>query len=397
MNITEVIASLKSIANSPASLREDERKELLASFDTLRVKLETPFESSLRFVFAPHQSVALEIAVDMKLFDASAALSAEKKEFTLHELVARMEGDVDPSLVLRIMRFLTSMALFFEVGPQQYAALPLSHAYTTASPLSSCVVHMTSQNKIMAALPSYFRERGYLSPDDAYNGPFQYAHQTPLHCFAWLATQPRLQDAFNIMMTLPRGDTPLKWFDIYPVTTKLAVASPDDVLLVDVGGGVGHDLIAFKSSFPDLEGGLVLQELPVVVDSIPRLPTGIHVVSHDMFTTPPPATFGARAYFLSNVLHDWPDKQASIILANVKEAMAPDSVLLVSENILPDWKVPIFNASADFVMMANFAALERTEGQYREFLEGAGFELVEVWKGEGVMDGRRLLEAVLKR
>jgi hypothetical protein len=53
--------------------------------------------------------------------------------------------------------------------------------------------------------------------------------------------------------------------------------------LVDIGGGVGRDLIAFKQQYPSLLGKLILQEILVVIDSIKDLPAGIDATKHDFF------------------------------------------------------------------------------------------------------------------
>ena len=188
-----------------------------------------------------------------------------------------------------------------------------------------------------------------------------------------------------------------KWFEYFPVSSKLNVASPDDTLLVDIGGGVGHDLIALKNANPDLQGKMIVQDIPVVIDSINNLPSGIQAMKHNFFSEQP--VKGAKAYYLANVLHDWPDKQALKILANVKEAMNPESILLINENVLPESKVSMYSASADLMMMTNFSSLERTEKQFRMLLDQAGLELVKVWVPEQLAEGegRRLLEVVPKK
>lgn len=74
---------------------------------------------------------------------------------------------------------------------------------------------------------------------------------------------------------------------------------------------------------------------------------------------------GARAYYMRTVLLDWPDKQALEVLANIREAMAPDSVLLVQDLVYNDRKDPMSPMSAllDFMMMECFSALQRTEAE----------------------------------
>jgi len=186
-----------------------------------------------------------------------------------------------------------------------------------------------------------------------------------------------------------------KWYDFFRVEEKLCVKSASDPLLVDVGGGVGHNLIAFKQRFPGLPGKLVLQDIPVVIDSINELPGGIESMKHDFFAAQP--VRGAKAYYLSRILHDWPDKQALVILRHIREAMSAHSILLINETLLPRSKVSLFCASLDLMMMANFSAEERTEMQWRALLEQAGLDLVKIWTPDDM--GPRsaaLIEAVLK-
>lgn len=250
----------------------------------------------------------------------------------------------------------------------------------------------------MALLPAYFEEKGYQNPGDAFDSPFQYARKTNQHSFEWLASKPRLQKAFNVIMTMSRNASGSRWYDYLPVSSKFQGASPSDVLVVDIGGGVGHDLIPFKEKYPELQGKLIVEDIPAVIDDIApgSLPAGVEAMKYDFFTPQP--VKGAKAYYLSNVLHDWPDKQARQILSNVKDAMSADSILLISENVLPETGVTLFSASTDLIMMGNFAALERTEAQFRTLLDSVGLELVKAWALANAVtgDGRRVLEAKVK-
>ena len=170
-----------------------------------------------------------------------------------------------------------------------------------------------------------------------------------------------------------------QWFDYYPVATKLGnTTDPSRTLLVDIGGGIGHDLLAFHQQFPSIPGKLIVQDLATVVASAQNLPPGIEAMSHDFFDPQP--IKGAKAYYLRNVLHDWPDKQARQILESVREAMSGDSLLLINETVLPATKVGLYSAKVDFYMMAMFSSLNCTEGQFRALLGEAGFEVLGVWR-----------------
>ena len=93
------------------------------------------------------------------------------------------------------------------------------------------------------------------------------------------------------------------WMDpvFYPVEERLAVGSKTDeqktVLLVDVGGGIGHDLEEFKEKHPKIPGRLILQELAQVIEQIQTPPSGIELTIHDFFT-PQPIKGLIRSYLI---------------------------------------------------------------------------------------------------
>ena len=140
---------------------------------------------------------------------------------------------------------------------------------------------------ILSRLPEYFERHGFKTHDDAYNSPFQYVMGTKPHYFDWLQSQPRFQSAFNTAMGMSRLNRGEEWFESYPVEEKLVVKESSDPLLDDIAGGRGHDLIAFNKKFPNLGGKLILQDLPIVVDDIKGLPSGIEAMKHDFFEPHP--------------------------------------------------------------------------------------------------------------
>ena len=76
----------------------------------------------------------------------------------------------------------------------------------------------------------------------------------------------------------------------YPVKDRLVagiVVDEHAVTIVDVGGGMGHDLVELKKKQPDLPGRFVLQDLPQVVEQIVQPVEGIEVTSHDFYTKQP--------------------------------------------------------------------------------------------------------------
>lgn len=78
------------------------------------------------------------------------------------------------------------------------------------------------------------------------------------------------------------------WGDWFPVQERVlagADSDPERALVVDIGGGRGHDLMLFQKRFPDAPGKLVLEDLPSVIDEAASdlNACGIQGVKYDFF------------------------------------------------------------------------------------------------------------------
>lgn len=84
-----------------------------------------------------------------------------------------------------------------------------------------------------------------------------------------------------------RDDTS-HWADWFPVQEQIIDGwSADRPLLVDIGGGRGHDIEGFKQRFPIGAGKLVLEDLSSVVEDIQELDSGIQRIKHSFFEPQP--------------------------------------------------------------------------------------------------------------
>jgi hypothetical protein len=70
-------------------------------------------------------------------------------------------------------------------------------------------------------------------------------------------------------------------------TAQNARADSDAVLLVDIGGGLGQDIVDFQKRYRHLPGRLVLQALPTVIESVQGFPTKVQAIGHDFFAPKP--------------------------------------------------------------------------------------------------------------
>lgn len=241
--------------------------------------------------------------------------------------------------------------------------------------------------------PKFLKEAGYRCPTDPRDGFMQYAFQTKLSIFQLLSSMPNTLKDFNVFMGNTMGARRY-WLDWFPVQKQLIDgASGESPLLVDVGGGKGHDIISFHKKYPN-QGPLVLQDLAAVTDSIDSLYPSIKVMTYDFFTEQPVKS--ARSYFFHHILHDWSDEKSLKILEQVKRAMKPGySKLLLHEMIIPEQGAATLHGLHDLAMMAFNAGMERSQKQWEELLCKAGLHIVKFWLPlQEDADG--IVEAILK-
>ncbi|CRG91369.1 Demethylsterigmatocystin 6-O-methyltransferase [Talaromyces islandicus] len=389
-DLTSTLTSALSNLPPPDKIQDGERMQLLGVLSQLQAALEPPQLPVQRFCFSHYGIVVIRVAQGMGIFDAF--VESEGSEMSLKELSSKVKGD--EKLLKRVMRFLSTQQIFKQTATESYKPLPLAMTFGKGSFPGDLIKHFHNNMQVTVKLFEYFELNGYKNPEDIYDAPFQLAYNTKSHYFEWLTHNPTAQQAFNSVMTQSQQFRGADWFDIYPVQENLRV-SPDQVLLVDIGGGVGHDLMAFKKRFPDLPGKLILQDLPQVIDTIKDpLLEGITATGHSMLDPQP--IRGARAYYMRTVLHDFPDKQALEALARIREAMTEDSSLFIHEHLMTDGlDVPPIAATLDFHMMEIFSSLERTEKEWVALLEKAGFRIVNVWNETSAGQPSALFEAVL--
>jgi hypothetical protein len=108
---------------------------------------------------------------------------------------------------------------------------------------------------------------------------------------------------------------------------------------------------------------------------LPGLRIGAKLIGGNFFESIPS---GADAYFLRHIIHDWEEEKALTILHNCHQAMSAESKLLVIESIIPKGNDRFGGKFLDLVMLLIPGGKERTEDEYRELFDKAGFELTRV-------------------
>ncbi|KAL3447643.1 S-adenosyl-L-methionine-dependent methyltransferase [Aspergillus insuetus] len=358
---------------------EDTRAEFLDTARSLVYALETPREAMIRYCWSQSTLyAAIETCVDLGVFPV---LSKDDTPKTAAELAEATNAD--PAMLARLLKHLGAMGVIKETGPDTYRRNGFSTSlsakrYSDAYPcMTGCITFG------LTSLPAHLRRTNYANPSNGQQAAFQDGYKTTSHFFEYLQSHPAHAEQFNNHMTAYHQGRP-SWMDVgfYPVPELARGVAGDNVLLVDVGGGVGHDLAEFRRKWPGVEGRLVLQDLGEVIEQAKVMnretERGVEAVVHDFFTEQP--VKGARAYYMHSVLHDWTDADCRRILSNLVFAMKRGySKILINENVIPSTNAYWETTSLDIIMMADFASQERTETQWRALVESVGLKIVKIW------------------
>lgn len=78
-------------------------------------------------------------------------------------------------------------------------------------------------------------------------------------------------------------------------------------------------------------------------------------------------------------MHDWPDDRCIIILDHIIKVMDKDSVILIDDMVLPNQGAHWRATQLDLTMMAELAAMERTEKQWYSMLDAAGLKVRQIY------------------
>jgi len=149
--------------------------------------------------------------------------------------------------------------------------------------------------------------------------------------------------------------------------------------IVDVGGGNGALLAIILAAGPPTLRGIVYDLASGCDGARAHLEAAgvanrCEVMPGDLFHSVPA---GADAYILKNVIHDWDDEHSVAILRCCRAAIPAKGTLLLVHRLLPERMEACAAhqqiAMMDMNMLVMPGGRERTEREFRELLEAAGF------------------------
>ncbi|KAI1869727.1 uncharacterized protein JN550_005708 [Neoarthrinium moseri] len=341
--------------------------------DGLRRRLR---EASRKLSIAPLQLALARIGVERGIFD----LLSKGDILTSADLATQTQ--IDPVLCRRLLRYWQSQDMISQPNNDAYKANNVTKALSSASGSSGISYFHEMISQSFWALPKFIRETGYQNPEDPNKCSWHFGHNTDLNPFPWLRANPEHMQYFLPWMATQREGLPI-FLDTMNVNDEFWKKANDSTpLFVDVGGALGHQCIAVRKRYQDLQGRVILQEQGFIIDQVESHPLpefkNVETMRYDFFTPQP--IQGARIYYFRNIFHDWPDNKCIEILENLKGAMKEDSVLFIDEMVLPEKGAPWRATQLDMAMMTCLAAKERTAIEWEALLNKGDFKVQRICK-----------------
>jgi SAM-dependent methyltransferase len=152
--------------------------------------------------------------------------------------------------------------------------------------------------------------------------------------------------------------------------------------VVDVGGGSGGLLAELLGKHPHLRGVLVdLPSAPAVARQLfaeRGLADRTEIVTGSFFEKLPA---GHDVYTIARAITDWPDAEATQILARMAEAAGEKGRVVIVEVLPTDPQVP-YSTSFDLEMLATVGGRERTLEDFNAIAADAGLVPTRVFRGQ---------------
>ncbi|TVY80397.1 Demethylsterigmatocystin 6-O-methyltransferase [Lachnellula suecica] len=342
------------------------------------------------------------IAEEVKrLADGTDQAGRRKMALALRDLSYSLEAPKDTisrivSSVLsgRYLRYFASFGMVTETAKDIFAANNITKALADPGKEAEVKFHFDTIGPVYQATPAFLRSHNFTNPESAVDCPFQLAYNTTKSNFDFFPELPAESlETFDKYMSTRTAET-ASWLSVYPLIEEVSNCGMEEVVFVDVGGGIGHQCVALRDKYPDLKGRVIVQDLDhPIAGRIPH--PSVKGMVHDFFNEQP--VKGARFYYLRAVLHDRPDEPCRIILARLREALTEKSRILIEEMVLPNAGVDWAAAHTDLNMMSCSAVQERTQDQWESLLDGIGLRIVEQRSYHGGWSGYDSVITVAKK
>jgi O-methyltransferase len=330
------------------------------------------------------------------------------------------ETKTHPDSLYRLLRMLSSIGIFAETkneGDEQQQVDQNIRRFEL-TPMAS-LIQSEAKNSIRNFALMFGLESFKNAIDDLLysiqTGENSFKHANGLDMYEYLDRNQKEGQIFNsAMASLTSSVTPLisSMYDFSQFNT-----------IIDIGGGQGMLLSSILKDNAKLYG--VLFDLPYAIQSAKKLyarqsANSNENVNHDIssrckllegdfFKSIP--TTAADGYIIKNVILNWDDRSAAIILKNCLHAMIDKTSSIVSENqdnrknttpklliidtIMPEGNEPFIGKFTDILMLAlTHKGRIRTEEEFRKLLSSSGFDITGIIRSIDPSNPFSIIEAI---
>ena len=290
------------------------------------------------------------------------------RTLTMEEIVSELDGGSNKEALLRTMRLLCSVGVFYEEQHNEEVVFGLApvgallQTRTQQPSMASFVLHWTEKPMwdAWAELVDYIAGKHSTTPFEAANGK---------SLIDFYKDNPQSAQYRNAVATVvSSGEIPaiLDGFDWACLHNKT---------VVDIGGGYGDMMKAVAKRNPTIH--CICLDLPNVIANAPPPCDSIELVGGDMFdaSTIPPCD----AICMKHVLCDWSDEDALTILKNIHSVLPSTGRVIIFDALLPSGKEAFesrqIQVFIDALLMIVGGRMERSQSQLRNVVKAAGFQI----------------------
>ena len=331
---------------------------------------------ALDLIYGRWRSQILYSGAELGVFDRLSRSVSKQSDAVAAEL------RVDQALLYRLMRALASIGVLAEDGSRGFSNTEVGELFRSDRPDSLryrvLVAEGPEHYAIWKHLPAMIR--------DGKQDGFLREFGKPV--FEYAQAHSSYRQAFDLGMT-----------GYSAVQSNLALEALQDYdfanvrTICDIGGGQGHLVCALLQAHPHLSG-LVFDLAEVFNDCSQLWATKLGLESRciyiggNMFGQLP----AADLYILKMILHDWNDQECIGILSRIRKDSSETSRVLVIEHIVPSPNESHLAKLFDIHMMCWGPGRERTETEYAQLFQAAGWKHTGSWypmnRIMGVVEGR---------
>jgi O-methyltransferase domain len=313
----------------------------------------SPAHRLLAIMFGTVQAQLVRVAAQLRIAD----LLKDGPQ----PIVALAEATGIPSSALaRVLRALVDLQVLREPENDCFACTPMGDLLGSDTPDSlRQYAILTGSEWIVQPWPQLLHSL------QTGTSAFEQVFDRPL--YTYVQQHPEAAAVFNDALTAISRQEAVVLREVYDFSAVRMV--------VDVGGGQGFVLASLLETYPSLHG--ILLDLPPAVASAqtvlhPFLAGGrCQLHSGDFFRAVPT---GGEVYLLKRILPAFNDTHAVTLLRNCREAMGPQSRILIAD---PDTS-SLYGRLFDIAMLGIFDGRLRTDAELQELCTSAGLEVTRI-------------------